>query len=322
MLSDCRIKRPVPRTLFGRIALFLGAVSAVIVVQGCAPAALGSAREKIAAGNFLAARQDLLALAARQSDLSVDQRREVADDLCLTDFMIGKPGVTLAEQRRACVDAMKNPGSKSGDIVASINERTRRALRQEVEAALQARDLAGAERAAIEYQATPGADAELVARWSKQIWSLADAQIVDAGTPTKSSLESAISEARRNHPGVRKLDADAFRRWVRDTSTVSGTPVASHIEVKPSRVELSIDDAHLALAERNLDKLAAVNDGLAARCGCEARTDVAISETGFPAYVIRLDADTQLSEVMILPRGDHAVALPGASDVAEFSVAR
>ena len=46
---------------------------------------------------------------------------------------------------------------------------------------------------------------------------------------------------------------------------------------------------------------------MAARCGCDARTNVAVAETGFPAYFIRLDPETRMSEVMILPRGDHAI---------------
>ena len=50
-----------------------------------------------------------------------------------------------------------------------------------------------------------------------------------------------------------------------------------------------------------------INDAMVARCGCDARTNVAVSETGFPAYFIRLDPETRLSEVMILPRGDHAI---------------
>jgi len=31
------------------------------------------------------------------------------------------------------------------------------------------------------------------------------------------------------------------------------------------------------------------------------------AETGFPAYFIRLDPETKMSEVMILPRGDRGI---------------
>ena len=72
-------------------------------------------------------------------------------------------------------------------------------------------------------------------------------------------------------------------------------------------LKLSVDDANLELAALSLDRLATINDAMAARCGCDARTDVAVAETGFPAYFIRLDPETRMSEVMILPR-DGAVA--------------
>ena len=54
-------------------------------------------------------------------------------------------------------------------------------------------------------------------------------------------------------------------------------------------------------------KNASINDAMVARCGCDARTNVAVAETGFPAYFIRLDPETKISEVMILPRGDRGI---------------
>ena len=72
-------------------------------------------------------------------------------------------------------------------------------------------------------------------------------------------------------------------------------------------MSLFVDDANLRLAALSLDRLATINDAMVARCGCDARTNVAVAETGFPAYFIRLDPETRMSEVMILPRGDHAV---------------
>jgi hypothetical protein len=98
-----------------------------------------------------------------------------------------------------------------------------------------------------------------------------------------------------------------FTRWVVKTSTVSGTALASRVELTKTTLILSVDDSNLELARLSIDKLAAINDGLAARCGCDAHTDVAVVETGFPAYVVRLDPETRMSEVMILPRGDRAI---------------
>ena len=58
-------------------------------------------------------------------------------------------------------------------------------------------------------------------------------------------------------------------------------------------MNLSVDDANLPVAALSLDRLATINDAMAARCGCDARTNVAVAETGFPAYFIRLDPETQ-----------------------------
>lgn len=282
------------------------AIALVLVLSGCAPSALSSARSQIAAGNYPAARQELVALSAN-SDLHESERREVKDDVCLCDFMIGRPTYTLSEQRRVCSDAAKDPDSQSSSIIARIDDAARRKDAQEVEAALAAHDLADAERAATDYQSLPDADPAIVARWSKQIWMLADAQVFADTNAKKHSLDAAISEARKNHRDVQKMDKGQFTQWVVKTTTVSGIAFASGVEVRDSTVKLSVDDANLQLAALSLDRLATVNDAMAARCGCDARTNVAVAETGFPAYFIRLDPETRMSEVMILPRGDHAI---------------
>jgi hypothetical protein len=103
------------------------------------------------------------------------------------------------------------------------------------------------------------------------------------------------------------MEAGEFAQWVEKTATVSGTPIASRVDVKETTLRLSVDNDNLQLASRNLDKLTSINDALVARCGCDAHTNIAVSETGFPAYVIRLDPETKMSEVMILPRGDRAI---------------
>ncbi len=170
-----------------------------------------------------------------------------------------------------------------------------------------AHDLADAESAATDYQRLPGADPATVARWSKEIWTLADAQVFADSGARKHSLGRAISEARKNHPTVVKMNPSQFNRWVVKTSTVSGTALASKVEMKGSTLKLSVDEANLRLAALSLDRLATINDAMVARCGCDARTNVSVAETGFPAYFIRLDPETRMSEVMILPRVDHAI---------------
>ena len=191
------------RSAFPRIAGQAAvAIALVAGLSGCAPSALSAARSQIAAGNYPAARQELAALSAHGSDLSASQRREVKDDVCLCDFMIGRPAFTLAEQRGVCADAGKEPGSQSSSIIARIDEAARRKDAAEVEAALSDHDLADAERAATDYQTLPAADPATVTRWSRQIWTLADAQVFADPTAKKGSLDAAISEARKNHRDV------------------------------------------------------------------------------------------------------------------------
>jgi hypothetical protein len=66
------------------------AVALAVALSACAPSALSSARSQIAAANYPAARQELVALSTR-TDLSDSERREVKDDLCLVDSKIGRP---------------------------------------------------------------------------------------------------------------------------------------------------------------------------------------------------------------------------------------
>jgi hypothetical protein len=284
----------------------VAAIALAVALSACAPSALSTARSQIAAANYPAARQELVALSAR-TDLSPSERREVKDDLCLVDSKIGRPTYTLAEQRGVCLDASKEPGSQSSSIIAQIDQAERDKDAQEVNAALAAHDLAGAERAATDYQRMPGYDPATLARWSKEIWTLADAQVFADSAAKKHSLGGAISEARKNHPNVAKMSKSQFDRWIVATSTVSGTVLVSRVEVSDSTLTLSVDDANLSLAALSLDHLATINDAMVARCGCDARTNVAVAETGFPAYFIRLDPETKMSEVMILPRGDRGI---------------
>jgi hypothetical protein len=305
MLRD-RLSSVWPSALAPIAGHAMAAIALAIALSGCAPSALTAARDQMSAANYPAARQELVALSAR-SDLSPSERREVKDDLCLCDFKIGRPTYTLAEQRGVCLDAAKEPGSQSDSIIAQIDDAQRRRDADQVEAALSVHDLADAERAATDYQSLPGDDPVTVARWSKEIWTLADAQVFADSGAKKRSLGAAISEARKNHPNVAKMDQSQFTQWIVKTTTVSGKPIASKVEMNDSTVKLFVDDANLRLAALSLDRLATINNGMAARCGCDARTNVAVAETGFPAYFIRLDPETRMSEVMILPRGDRAI---------------
>src|SRR5882762_2286326 len=280
MRPDTRTSSNFVSDNWPRLALQVVAATALAsMLGGCAPSALSSARSQIAAGNYAAAHRQLVALAADEKKLSASERREVKDDLCLSDFMLGKPSFTIAEQRSVCAAAMKEPGSQSDSIIAKIDEAARAKYAREVETALEARDLAAAERAATDYQKLAGADPALLARWSKKIWALADEQVFADASAKKRSLATTISELRKNYPKMQGMSDAAFTRWVVKTSTVSGTALASRVEMTKSTLILSIDDANLQLAALSIDKLVAINDAMAARCGCDAHTDVAVIET-------------------------------------------
>src|SRR6267154_1747879 len=108
----------------------------------------------------------------------------------------------------------EEPGSQSASIIAKIDEAARVKDAKEVEIALEAHDLAAAERAATDYQKLAGADPALLARWSKKIWALADEQVFADASARKRSLGATIGELRKNYPNVQGMNDAAFTRWV------------------------------------------------------------------------------------------------------------
>jgi hypothetical protein len=70
-------------------------------------------------------------------------------------------------------------------------------------------------------------------------------------------------------------------------------PVAKPLSSTSTRV--SQDD--LPTVATNLYKFVRINDAFAARCGCDARTNIGVGDVGFPAYLFRLDPeDTYLED--------------------------
>ena len=82
--------------------------------------------------------------------------------------------------------------------------------------------------------------------------------------------------------------------------TVAGNPMVTNVEIGRRTVALWQGADQLANAALNLDRLARVNDALVARCRCNARTKVVLKDSGLPAYLVRLDAASHQSEVLIL----------------------
>jgi hypothetical protein len=296
-----RVRRPGAATL----ALAAVAFAAAGLMAGCAPAALSSARTNIQAGHYLEARHDLLTLRARQSELSADQRREVNDDLCMTDFMIGRPTLSLREQRETCAQAAAEPGSKSADYLARINREIAAADEAAVEHALKNGDLAGAETAATDYAATPGAEPDKLAQWAHRMWSMVDAK---QPNPPRARLHDkkiarAIAALRSQNREVRAMSDAAFHEWIVKTATVGGEPIAVEPRFHAGILRLTVPPDALHAAALNLDRFAIINDAAVARCNCDAHTNVGLGPDAFPAYIARLDPQEQRSEVLILLSG-------------------
>ncbi len=289
-----------PVTFVGALGAALGFM-AILMAGGCAPSALVDARHEIAAGHYAQAREQLLALESKPEQLTPSQHREVKDDLCLSEFMIGKPAYTLSEQRRVCADAANEPGSQSGELVRRIDSAITKSAAERVESALAAGDLTSAEQAAVVYQATPGADPAVVGRWSRRMWEIVNQQDKRTRSSHKKRMTTTVSQMRRRYPHVRPMDKHAFLRWVVEQGTVNGTSMLSSVGFRNRKLELSVRSSDLHKAKLNIDRFAKINDAMIAWCGCDGRTDVAVAETQFPLYLVRLDPETRRSQVLILP---------------------
>jgi hypothetical protein len=87
-----------------------------------------------------------------------------------------------------------------------------------------------------------------------------------------------------------------------DTSFVSKLEI--HDE---ATLDLLVSERNLPGVAVNLKKLVRINDALAARRRCDSRTNIEVAETGFPAYLLRLDPVVHGSTVRM------AINVPEAS---------
>jgi hypothetical protein len=278
---------------------FCAVVLLAALLSGCAPTALSSARHQIAEGQYAAAHRELAAI--QMSTLSLSERREVKDDLCLSEFMIGEPGYSFGEQRRVCTEAALEPGSQSAQFIDKLDTNTRNSAYARVEAALAKGNLAGAEQAALVYVNTAGADPAVVDKWSHRMWELVEKRDRRAGHRRKKELANAIGAVSKQYPSMRKMSKEQFANWVAKEGNVEGASMFSSIALMDQEVTLSVKKSDLHEAALKLDRIANINDATVARCGCDGRTNVGVAETNFPLYLVRLDPETKRSEVLILP---------------------
>jgi hypothetical protein len=270
-------------------------------LSGCVNASLAAARARLREGQYAAAHQQLAAAASQPQKLSARERREILDDLCLTEFRIGAPSYSLADQQRACARAASHPGSSSGATLAQIEAAQRAALAGEVTNALEANDVMHAEDAITRYQSIPGADPHVVAGWSRQIWIILNRREGLAQKRSGHQLDAAISKLARAYPQMKEMKESAFRHWVLDNASVDGTRMVSSVQMRRNAVDVWVPDERLPTVALNLNRFAQINDALVARCRCDGRTNVVVAGTGLPAYLLRLDPETHRSEVLILP---------------------
>jgi hypothetical protein len=267
---------------------------------------LPAIRHELAVGEYTKAHQDL-ALVAQHYDKSTQaQRREVEDDLCLTEYLIGQGSYPWSEQQRTCSEALAEPGSVSGAILARIHDAMKQSATEEVRRALEGQDLARAEAAALAYRASPGADSELLAEWSKDFWQVVHEQ--EHSAEREQRLAPLITELVKQYPQAKTLSEPDFTRWIIAAATVSDESIVASLTIKGDALDVLVLEGNLPTMATNLYRFVRINDVFAARCGCDARTTVGIADLGFPAYLFRLDPDEHTSKVLIA-MGERALPL-------------
>jgi len=266
-------------------------------LAGCTELSLAVARHRIAAGNPAAAHQ-YFAAALNSNRLSPGERRQAMDGLCRAEYALGAPTYSLMRQVRTCAVAAQQPGSRSGPVLAQLEPKARTALTATITTALAQHDIARAEDGILQYRALPDSDSGATAGWTRQLWMLVDRETQPA--PGARSITPAIARLSRQFIWLRGLNERQFRNWVEKNITVSGTPLVSITGMSRRTLQLRLGDDQLANAALNLDRFARVNNGLVARCHCAGRTEVALKDSGLPAYLVRLDPASSQSEVLIL----------------------
>jgi hypothetical protein len=108
---------------------------------------------------------------------------------------------------------------------------------------------------------------------------------------------------------MKSMSGEDFERWIVATATASDTSFVSKLEIHDeATLDLLVSERNLPGVAANLNKLVRINDAPAARCRFDSRTNIDVAETGFPAYLLRLDPVVHGSIVRI------AINVPEASE--------
>jgi hypothetical protein len=273
---------------------------------------LAAIRQELVVGDYAKAHQDLEMVGQQDHQLTRAEQREVKDNLCLTEYLIGQASYPLSEQQRTCSGALAEAGSVSGAVLARIHDSLKQISVERVRRAIEAQDLAEAEAVALAYRAAPGGDSELLAEWSKEFWEVVHGQ--ERPGDREARVIPLIAKLADEYPQAKVMSEPDFRHWVIEATAVSNKPIILGFNTKGDTLDLLVPEQDLVAIASNLYEFVRINDVFAARCGCDARTNVGITESGFPAYLFRLDPEERTSKVLIAMRPSAAGAtlpLPG-----------
>lgn len=288
----------------GSRALSLFALIATVafagLMSGCINSEIAAGRAELEKGNYGVAHERFVA-AGHSSQLSGRERRALADGLCVTESKLGAPQYPLAVQRNTCAAAVALGSSPSVQILANIDAAERAKTAAAVRQALAEGDIAGAEGAVVSYQTFPGMDQGAIAEWSRQIWVSID-QTQKRALNHDRHLASAIAAISQHYPQMRAMNDPAFKRWVMNSSMVSGTPLVERVYLHDRTLHLEVAGRNLPDVAFNLDHFITINDAMIARCRCDGRTNIAVEGSGLPAYLLRIDTDTRNSAALVMPQ--------------------
>ena len=280
-------------------------------------------RQQLVEGEYAKAHQELATLVQHDNQLSRAEQRELKDNLCLTEYLIGQGSYPLSEQERTCSEALAEPGSVSGAILARIHDSLKQLAAEEVRHSLEEQNLPEAETVALAYRNSPGADSELLTGWSNDFWQVVHGQERPAGREQR--VTPLIAKLAKKYPQAKMTSETDFSHWVIAVTTVSNKSIISNLTAKGDTLDLLVLEHDLPAVMSNLYEFVRINDMLAARCGCDARTNVGVAELGFPVYLFRLDPEESTSKILIAmgpPGGGTMLPLarPPAQPLAPLTV--
>ncbi|HKD69539.1 MAG TPA: hypothetical protein VKB84_22055 [Candidatus Binataceae bacterium] len=270
------------------------------VLGACTNTVLSSAHTSMAAGNYAQAHQELEA-ALQNPSLSARDRREAKDDLCTLEVQMGPPAYSLAHQRQTCADAVREPGSSSGERLAKLDAAIGAQYEAEFKRALSAGNIGSAVAAVRGYERVMPNDRQTIARMDQRLWVTVDRQDQGLGRGKKRHIHQALAALGEDYPGLHSMNQHAFKRWIGKDTSPAGVPMLSAIAITGHTLVLKVPDDNLKQSAIGPQTFARINDAFSVWCQCDGATHVASEPGGLPVYLARLNPSMERSEVLVLP---------------------